>query len=106
MKTLCDTQKTVLRKTIFPEDTPCCSQKYPECFFDGVCGPNERMIRRIIVGDHTSPLTAEQREWLIEEADRAGEGSYPREDAESLSDVELARWTMSAWQAYVRNNCL
>lgn len=89
---------------MFPETTPCCSDVTPECY--GQCTADERMIRRIIAGDHTEPLTNEQRQYLIEEADRAGEGAYPSEEAKGLTDVELAKWTLNAWSDYVRSNCL
>ena len=89
---------------MFSETTPCCSNVTPECC--GQCTANERMIRRIIAGDHAEPLTADQRQYLIEEADRAGEGAYPAEEANGLTDVELAKWTLNAWSDYVRSNCL
>lgn len=91
---------------MFPETTPCCSNKFPECDHMVLCSANERMIRRIIAGDHTEPLTEEQREWLIDEAEHAGEGSCPREEAFGLSDVELSKRTINAWADYVRSNCL
>lgn len=91
---------------MFAEDTPCCSNKYPECEQYMPCTANERMIRRIIAGDHKEPLTAEEREWLLDEADRAGEGSYPKEEARAHSDVDLARRTLDAWADYVRSNCM
>lgn len=91
---------------MFAEDTPCCSHKFPECADYVLCTANERMIRRLMAGDHTEPLTAEQREWLMDEADRAGEGSYPKEEAKDLSDAELARRTLSAWADYVQSNCM
>jgi len=89
---------------MFLEQTPCCSNVTPECY--GQCTADERMIRRIIAGDHTDPLTPEQRQYLIEEADRAGEGAYPAEEAKDLTDAELAKWTLNAWADYVRSNCL
>lgn len=89
---------------MFSETTPCCSNITPECY--GQCTADERMVRRIIAGDHTEPLTDDQRQYLIEEADRAGEGSYPAEEAISMTDVELAKRTLNAWADYVQSNCL
>lgn len=91
---------------MFADTTPCCSNKFPECENYIPCTANERMIRRILAGDYKEPLTPEQREWLIEEADRSGEGAYPREEGAKLSDIDLAKWTLNAWSDYVKSNCL
>jgi hypothetical protein len=82
------------------KQTQCCSRGCEII----VCEADERLVRCIINGEHKAPLTQGQREWLINEADWAGEGSYPAEEAGELTDVELAKRTLSAWQEYVHTH--
>jgi len=91
---------------IFPEDTACCSVEFPDCGAFGPCTTNERALRRYIQGDPMPPLTSEQRDELLADADSCGEGSFPREEAKDFSDKDLCKWTLDAWWAYVRSNCL
>lgn len=46
------------------------------------------------------PMTAEEREWCIDEADACGEGFYRREDLESMPDEDLAYSVLGAWWMY------
>lgn len=83
----------------------CC--KGPEHETECVCSPDERVIRAYIRGDASlPPMTAEEREWCLDEADRSGEGAYPREEAEGFTDQELAKRVLNAWNDYVRSNCM
>lgn len=71
-----------------------------------MCAEHEQFIRHYMHGPVLGPMTEEEREWCIEEADRSGEGSYPREETEGLSDQDLAKATYSAWREYVQCNCM
>lgn len=82
---------------------PCCMGEGHPC----VCGPDERVLRAYDRGEvGLPPMTAEEREWCLEEADRAGEGAFPREEAEQFSDKDLANWVLRAWREFVQSNCL
>jgi hypothetical protein len=70
------------------------------------CRENEAALRHLAYYGFAEPMTPEQRAWCIDEADRAGEGTYRREDLEKLSDQELAKTVLQAWWDYVRSNCL
>jgi len=84
----------------------------PTCPFFGssdcvVCNDDERFIRNHIHNDGSVPfMTPEEREWAIDEADRAGEGMWSREDLEPMTDSELAKAVLDAWASYVQCNCL
>jgi hypothetical protein len=83
---------------VFGVNVPCC-QPEMAC----VCGPEERVLRAYSSGVEGLPeMTAKQRKWCIEEADRAGEGGHPSSEAVSLSDKELAQWTLDAWSDYAQ----
>lgn len=92
-------------KDIFPESTPCCSDKFAQCSDFIACNTAERALRRYVAGDEMPPLTPEQREELLADADYCGEGSFPREEAKDFSDKDLAKWTLDAWLEYARSNC-
>jgi hypothetical protein len=82
---------------------PCCMGEGHPC----VCGPDERVLRAYARDESgLPPMTSEQREWCLEEADRAGEGAYPPEQAKNYSDKDLAHWVLNAWNDYVHSNCL
>jgi hypothetical protein len=70
------------------------------------CGDEEKALRHFSgrTWPH-GPMTPEQRAWCIDEADRAGEGSFKREDLEQLTDRDLAADVLRAWTDYVRSNC-
>ncbi|MBU1249469.1 MAG: hypothetical protein KKB70_12265 [Proteobacteria bacterium] len=51
-------------------------------------------------------MTAGERQWCIDEADRAGEGAYPPKDTQGLDDKALAKTVLMAWADYVSCNCL
>ena len=72
------------------------------------CGQNEIALRHYAYPETSilPAMTAEQREWCIKEAEHAGEGSYPRNETENLSDEELAKAVLKAWWDYVRSNVL
>lgn len=87
-------------------NVPCCMA--PEDRgedFNCACGDAERVLRAYL-GGNMRLMTLEEREWCLEEADHAGEGSYPRAEAEGFSDAELAARVIHAWSDYVRSNCL
>lgn len=71
-----------------------------------LCGHNERVLRAYSEGRYISPMTDGQREWCLDESDRAGEGSYPREEAIGFTDQDLAKRVLYAWSNYVNSNCL
>ena len=77
-----------------------------EDFTTCVCDDSERALRAYMDNYADTPMTQEQREWCIEEADHCGEGSNPREEGEKLNDRDLAKWTYWAMVAYVQSNCL
>lgn len=80
---------------------PCaCSQSCAEC----ICGPEEKILRHYASGQNLRPMTAEEREWCVTEADQAGEGAYNREEMKNLSDRDLANTTLSAWSDYVKSH--
>lgn len=71
------------------------------------CGDEERALRRIADGSwELGPMTQDQRQWSIDEANSAGEGSWSTPELEKLSDKELANAVISAWWDYVRSNCM
>lgn len=87
-------------------DAPCCMA--PEDRgedFNCVCGDRERVLRAFL-GGAMRPMTPAERQWCLEEADHAGEGAYPRAEAENYSDSALAERVLFAWADYVRSNCL
>ncbi len=84
-----------------PTSCPFCESQ--DC---AVCNESEQFVRHFMHGPVVKPMSKEEREWCIEEADRAGEGSYPREETEHLNDKDLAWATYRAWCEYVRSNCL
>ena len=88
--------------SVFSIAVPCCQGDGADC----VCSDNERVIRAYADGLDLPPMTTEQREWCIGEAERNGEGSYPREETERLNDKDLATAVLNAWWDYVRSNCL
>lgn len=85
---------------IFHQFATCCQLEGP-C----VCGDEERVLRAYSEGRYIETMTKEQREWCLDEADHAGEGSYPKKEAEGLSDAMLAKWVLQAWSDYVRSHC-
>lgn len=85
---------------IFHQEAPCnCHEEIPE--HSCCCTPDERVLRGYAYCGLTEPMTSEQREWCYNEAESAGEGSYPREEAVVLSDCDLAKWVLHAWSDYV-----
>jgi hypothetical protein len=91
-------------KNIFPESTPCCSSKYPECDeYGALCPADERALRRYMAGDPMPKMTEEQRKTLLEEINYCSEGLYSPDDSESCSDKELAWYALLAWRQYVRD---
>ena len=72
-----------------------------------LCGQKERVLRAFSEGRDTGrQMTPEEREWCLDESDKAGEGSYPREEAVDFSDKDLAMRVLYAWRDYVRSNCI
>lgn len=80
----------------------CCSGDTTAC----VCGIEERVIRAYSEGRYAVPMTAEQREFCIWEADKCGEGMYSREELQGYSDQALASAVLDAWDAYCKSQGL
>lgn len=70
------------------------------------CAPEERVLRAYSAQRYTGPMTPAQRAWCVDEAYRAGEGTYRREELAALSDEDLARTVLSAWVDYCRSQGL
>jgi len=67
-----------------------------------VCGHEEIAIRHLIAGTWPhGPLTPEQRAWLVESADYTAEGALKEEELREMSDCDIARATLGAWNDYV-----
>lgn len=81
-----------------------CTNGVPSC--GGVCDDKEIFVRYYALGPSTVPMTAGERQWCIDEADRAGEGAYPPKDTQGLDDKALAKTVLMAWADYVSCNCL
>lgn len=83
-----------------------------DCGFFGsddcnACSERERFVRMHMTGATSlAPMTSEQRQWCVDEADLAGEGRYPASKTHNLSDMDLAATVLAAWWDYVRSNCL
>ena len=69
-----------------------------------LCGPEEKVLRAYIRGEALEPMSEAERNWCCAEADRAGEGAYPKAEAVELDDRELARWVISAWSDYAKGS--
>lgn len=68
------------------------------------CGPQEKHLRLIADGRWANgKMTAEQREWCIDEAVSAGEGAYRRDELVSVPDDQLARTVLDAWRYFARS---
>ena len=70
------------------------------------CGHKEGAMRHYADYGYDKPMTSEEREWCIQEADRAGEGTYRREELEGYSDQGLAEAVLRAWADYCRSQGL
>ena len=88
--------------SVFNITVSCCSGNESLC----VCGYNEKVLRAYSEGRCKIPMTTEQREWCLDEAERAGEGSYPRSEGIGMDDAALAERVINAWHDYVQSNCL
>jgi hypothetical protein len=87
---------------IFPSVTCDCD---PEGNF--VCGEEEHVLRLISSNKWPhGPMTEEQRQWCIREADSAGEGSWSEAELLKLNDQDLAHAVLQAWRDYIQSNCL
>lgn len=81
---------------IFTLQVSCCQDDGP-C----ICGDEERVLRHYTYAPiDLQPMTPEQREWCIQEADSAAEGAWSRDDLVKLSDRELADAVLRAWKDY------
>lgn len=82
-------------------ETICCSPDYPGgC----QCSPSERALRAWKAHHDLPDMTAEQREFCLQEIDRI-EG-YRRKDYEAEDDADLANTTLNAWTDYCRDKGL
>ena len=52
-------------------------------------------------GEALRPMSVTEREWCVDEADRAGEGFYKADELRALSDQDLACNVLHAWRMYV-----
>ena len=86
---------------VFDADVGCCCEVV-RC----QCAPEERVLRAYSDLRYTKPMTEAQRRWCVDEADRAGEGEYRREDLEKMPDDQLADTVLMAWWHYVQCNVL
>jgi hypothetical protein len=88
--------------TLF-EDIPfqCCTFTPALAAEQCVCNREEHALRRYSAGHNIRPMTPEEREWCVYEADRAGEGYYNEDELEKMSDKELAYAVLNAWKMYV-----
>lgn len=84
-------------------------QNFPCACFEGehdcICSDNERAMRHYAYIGVDKPMTEEQREWCVEEADSAGEGYFSLEELNALDDQGLAHAVLQAWSMYVSSNC-
>lgn len=67
-----------------------------------VCSVDERVLRAYAEGRCHTPMTTRQREWCLNEAEWAGMGSYPKDEAPG-NDKDLANWVLNAWNDYTKN---
>lgn len=71
-----------------------------------VCTREESTLRRYSAGETLRPMTGDEREWCVDEADRAGEGYYNKAELSAMDDEALADAVLNAWNMYVQSNCL
>lgn len=57
-------------------------------------------------GETLRAMTPDERQWCIDEADRAGEGFYKSAELSAMDDQELAGAVLNAWHMYVQSNYL
>lgn len=90
-----------MHKDPWPE-APCCmfSRVDQNCR----CGDDERVLRAILAGRVTAPMTPVQRQWCIGEFIRV-EGNTASM-VEQRSDRDLARAVLSAWLDEARDKGL
>lgn len=79
----------------------CCQGGTTDCY----CTSTESALRRY-ASHPTSlrPMTADEREWCVGEADRCAEGGYKKTELEAMSDSDLARAVLTAWHQYVQSH--
>lgn len=71
-----------------------------------VCTRDESTLRRYSAGEALRPMTADERAWCVDEADRAGEGCYSEPELIAMDDTTLADAVLNAWHMYVQSNCI
>lgn len=71
-----------------------------------VCTRDESTLRRYAAGETLRAMTPDERQWCIDEADRAGEGFYKSAELSAMDDQELAGAVLNAWHMYVQSNCI
>lgn len=67
------------------------------------CNHTECVIHAYANNTIKTPMTTQQRQWLVQEANKAGEGSFPPNIGYTLTDQKLAQWTLEAWLQYVQS---
>jgi hypothetical protein len=92
-----------MQETIFNVELPCYCLFHVRRNEACICHPDECVLRHYAYTDYRVPMTQEQREWCIREADHAGEGYYSREELAGYKDKELDRAVLNAWNMYVQS---
>lgn len=69
-----------------------------------LCTSIEIFIRYYIHATDPEPMTPEEREWCVKDADQSAEGALRVQDLIQLSDKDLAKAVLSSWQMYVTSN--
>lgn len=70
---------------------------------DCMCDRTDQVLRLYAAGSGQRPMTAEERAYLVDCAQRAAEGALKADDLRALDDAELARSTLWALDEYARN---
>ena len=68
-----------------------------------MCNRIEMVVRRYIDGGDIRPMTNEEREFMIDEADRFGEGYYSQKELVVMNDQDLAASVLNAWNLYAQS---
>lgn len=68
-----------------------------------VCSQRELVLRHYAYSNYDRPMTKEERQWCIEEADSAGEGYYNETELQGMTDKKLAYAVLNAWNMYVQD---
>lgn len=92
-----------MEENVFNHNLPCVCYVHTDEFNDCLCSPDECVLRHYAYKGFAEPMTAEQRDWCIREANYFGEGPYSPEELKNYSDRDLATAVLGAWNDYVRS---